>query len=494
MEDKAKKYFKVLKTFIKPFLVVFFIYTFAMLAVWRSGVSFADDKGRAIFGYAWTSDFNRFSSTAFGLLMNVNDRLLDISPWPQILGMGILAVVSIIITYVFCDKKIKYIPLILTAFIGLTPLTVECWMYKFDAPCIALSVLASVLPILWWPKELNKKTTLRFSMVTMFCMLVMWTTYQAASGIFPILCVFLAARDYIKGEKIKQIMKKIGLAVVVFAMATLIFKFCLPEPDKSYRKNEILSLAELIPGMLANFVKHLDLMIQSLNIWQKILVGFAFVGMMILVIKKYKKKSWVLILTFLIALPLTMGAYLLLKEPPFTPRSFLGVGIAFVPIIVMATEGVNRILDYFCVLPSLILLYSFMMFVLAFGNGLADQERWANYRVEDLVSGLSELYPDKNEVMERKIQIMGDIGMSKVMQHVAEKYPVTKQIVTFQQTGLSWAAWGLTKIRSYYNRQQTFEENYAYDVFCGPEIDNIKKDTYYYTIRDNGEYICVDLK
>ena len=136
MMKKVRCFLEILRPFVKPFLIVFAIYCFAMLAVWRSGVSFVDDRGRAIFGYAWTSDFNRFSSTAFGLAMNANDRLLDISPWPQILGMGILSVVSVMLTYVFCNKKIKYLPLVLTTFVGLLPLTVECWLYKFDAPCI----------------------------------------------------------------------------------------------------------------------------------------------------------------------------------------------------------------------------------------------------------------------------------------------------------------------------------------------------------------------
>ena len=494
MKKSISNYWEMTRPFLKPFLVVFLIYSFAMLSVWRSGVSFIDDRGRAIFGYAWTSDFNRFSSTAFGLLMNVNDRLLDISPWSQMLAMMILAIVSVMITYIFCDKKIKYLPLVLTAFIGLTPLAIECWMYKFDAPCIALSVFVSVLPIMWWPKELNKKAVMKFGAVTVICMLVMWTTYQASSGIFPVLCVYMAARDYLKGEKWREIIKKILLAVVAFVLPALIFKFCLPEPDKSYRSNEMLSFANLVPGVWGNLVEHLKLMVGSLNIWQKILVGLSFGGMMILVVKKYRSKSVVLMLAFIVAIPLSIGAYLLLAEPPLTPRSLVGVGMAFVPVMVLVTRNAGRVLDYFCVTPSLVLLYSFMMFVLAFGNGLADQERWANYRVEDLLSGLSELYPDRDEVAARTIQINGDIGMSRVMQHVANKYPATKQLVTIQATGLSRASWGLTKIRSYYNREQTFEEDAAFEVFCGPEVNKVKKDTYYYTVRDNGGYICVDLK
>ena len=494
MMEKVKYFFKLLKPFVKPFLVVFAIYAFAMLAVWRSGVSFVDDRGRAIFGYAWTSDFNRFSSTAFGLLMNVNDRLLDISPWPQILGMGILSVVSVMLTYIFCDKKIKYLPLVLTTFVGLLPLTVECWLYKFDTPCIALSVLVSVLPILWWPKDLAKKSGVKFGVITIICMLIMWTTYQASSGIFPVLCVYMGLKNYLRDKKILPVVKKLLTAVAAFVIPALVFKFCLPEPVKSYRTNEMLAFANLIPGVFQNIVVHVELMARSLNIWQKILVAMSGIGLGALLVYKYRLKSVLMMIVLVTMVPLSIGAYLLLEKPPLTPRSLVGVGMAFVPLMIMATNGLGKVWQYVCISPSLVLLYSFAMFVLALGNGLTDQERWANYRVENLVSELAELYPDKNEVATHKIKIAGDIGYSKVMQHVAEKYPATKELVTFQQTGLSWAAWGLTKIRSYHNRYQEFEENFAYADYCGEDVDNVRADTYYYTIRDNGDHVCVDLK
>ncbi|MBR2543628.1 glucosyltransferase domain-containing protein [Candidatus Saccharibacteria bacterium] len=492
--EVLKKRLLVFKPFIKPFLVVFLIYVLAFLAVLRAGVSFVDDRGRAIFGYAWTSDFNRFSSTAFGLLMNVNDRLLDISPWPQILGLAMLSVVGVMLTYVFCDKKIKFLPLILTTFVGLLPLTVECWLYKFDAPCIALSVLVSVLPILWWPKKFEKKAVIKFSLISLFCMLVMWTTYQASSGVFLVLCLYMALRDYLKGEKCLDIIKKLMLAILVFVIAALAFKFLLPEPEKSYRSNEMLGFSELILGVWNNFVMHIKLMVGSLNVWQMILAGMAGIGMTILVFWRYRMNGFLVLIIFLVALPLSIGAYLLLVKPPLTARSLVGVGMSFVPVLILATKDIKSFSGYVLVVPSLVLLYSFSMFVLAFGNGLADQERWANYRVEDLVSKLSELYPDKDDVASKKIKIEGDIGYSKVMQHVVDKYPATKELVTIQTTGLSSAAWGLTKIRSYHNRPQVFEENYAYEDYCNPEIVEVRANTYYYTISDNIDRICVELK
>ena len=490
-----KNFLKSLKPFIKPFLVLFAIYAFAFLAVWRSGISFVDDRGRAIFGYAWTSDFNRWSSSAIGLLLNVNDRLLDISPWPQILAMAILSITGVILTYIFNNKKIKYLPLILTSFIGLLPLTIECWLYKFDAPCIAISVLVSVLPILFWPKSLDKKSIFKFGLITILCQLIMWTTYQAASGIFPVLCVYMALKDYLDHKPLKPIFKTLLISAIAFIIPALIIKFCFPEPIKSYRTNEMLPLANLIPGLIQNFLTHLNMIITSLNFWQKILTILSFIGIFALIVKKYKTKTLAIALAFLVAFPLSMGAYLLLENPPFTPRSLLGIGTAFVPVLILATTELKNSWQYFSVAPSLVLLYSCIMFVLALGNALVDQERWATYRNDDLASALSELYPNNTETAKRSLQISGDIGYSKVMQHTADKYPATNQIITFQQTGLSAGAWGLTKIRSYYGRHQEYDENNAFETFCSSSVaPTIVKDTYYFTIRESDTHVCVDIK
>ena len=491
---KIKKFLQVIRPFVRPFLIVFFIYSVAMLAIWRSGVSFADDRGRAVFGYAWTSDFNRYTSTAFGLIMNMNDRLLDISPWPQLIGIAILSISSVILTYIFCDKKIKYLPLVLTTFIGIFPLTLECWLYKFDTPCIAFSIFTSILPFLWWPKNQKRNSIFRFSVISIICVFLMWTTYQASSGIFPVLCIYMCTKDYIKDKKLSPIIKSLLISILTFIIPTLIFKFCLPEPTKSYRTNEILAFSELIPGAFSNFLATCSLIIGSLNIWQKIFTILAFIGGTILSIKKFKITSLVLLIALTLSIPLSMGAYLLLKNPPLTARSLTGIGLAFVPILILLTKDFKSFPEYILISPNLALLYSFIMFALALGNGLADQERWANYRNDDLVSALSELYPNHNEVASKNVFISGTIGYSIVMQHVASKYPATYSIITDQIVGLGNTAWSLAKIRYYYNRSQVFQETGDYEKFCNYNTGKIMKDTYYFTIRDKDNYICIDLK
>ena len=41
-------------------------------------------------------------------------------------------------------------------------------------------------------------------------------------------------KDYLKGENCRDIIKKLALSVVFCVIPALLFKFCLPEPEKSY--------------------------------------------------------------------------------------------------------------------------------------------------------------------------------------------------------------------------------------------------------------------
>ena len=61
-----KRLYIKIRPYIKPFLVVFIIYFVALSSILRANYSYMDDAGRAVNGYAWTSDFNRVSSSLLG--------------------------------------------------------------------------------------------------------------------------------------------------------------------------------------------------------------------------------------------------------------------------------------------------------------------------------------------------------------------------------------------------------------------------------------------
>ena len=108
---------------------------------------------------------------------------------------------------------------------------------------MALSVLASVLPFLWWGKEQKK-----FYVASFLCVLVMAMTYQASSGIFVIETFFLAFLDWLRGKSLKKLFHWIIRSGVVYVAALLLFRIALmrtpTEEELNYVSVGMLSLQD----------------------------------------------------------------------------------------------------------------------------------------------------------------------------------------------------------------------------------------------------------
>jgi hypothetical protein len=197
-----------------------------------------------------------------------------------------------------------------------------------------------------------------------------------------------------------------------------------------------------------------------------------------------------------LALPISLGVNLILEVLITGARSFLGIGVVLAIIGILTTNRINAGWKISFAFPSMILLYSFITFALAFGNGLADQERYGNFRVESVLNDLSRIYTTKEEVDKTSLQIINSVGDSAVMKHIRDEYPVVNQIMRYPwYGGMGYGSWiGYLKPISYYNRPQNFVIATKTTKF---DCDSMKTriDTYYHTIKDNdkGE-VCVILK
>ena len=90
---------------------------------------------------------------------------------------------------------------------------------------MALSVLASILPLLF-----TKRGYIIYSLISMFEILVVCTTYQAASGIFPMLVVLVSMKRWHNRENGKDILKFIAASVGGYAVGLVLFKLFIMHP------------------------------------------------------------------------------------------------------------------------------------------------------------------------------------------------------------------------------------------------------------------------
>ena len=497
IKNYTKRLYIKIRPYIKPFLVVFIIYFVALSSILRANYSYMDDAGRAVNGYAWTSDFNRVSSSLLGFAMNVNLKLADISPLPQIVAIAMLSISSVAFTYVFCKGQIRYLPLLASCYIGLTPFMYGCWVFKFDAPCMALSILASIIPILFWNKLMEKSTRQKVVVlsITIVCLLIMLTSYQASSGVIVVLVLGLSMVDLLRGEKIEDVLKKAVLYCVAYLASAILFKLIFPDVNGSgYRETEIFQLNEMLSGVFNNVLNMLLTVLSSMNVYWRLLTCVVIVCFVISAISYGSKRIGVLrsLGVLLIALPLmtifSYGVYIVLRNAPITGRSFVGIS-SLLAVLAMTTFVFAK--KQACVVAAggnLLLLYSFIVYGLAFGNGLADQKEYAGFRIQQLINELvaSDVDIDSGS---SKLKLRGDIGPSPVMRHVIDLYPITNSIFDLQSGLNDKSYWGYRQPIDFYGVHVEAVENE--EVVC----DEVLSSSRYYNIsRNSSGGICVDIK
>jgi len=137
------------RSFIKPVLLMFGIYLLGIISIIRANFYFMDDVGRSVDAFRGWIAMSRYVAEFLSVFIHADARLTDISPLPQLLAVFILAISSVLLVYVLNDSKITIAGLLASIPVGLSPYMLECLSYKFDAPYMALSVLASIVPFLF---------------------------------------------------------------------------------------------------------------------------------------------------------------------------------------------------------------------------------------------------------------------------------------------------------------------------------------------------------
>lgn len=157
----------------------------ALSALLRANFGYVDDLARIAKGYRGWDDFGRYLNNVLSPFLHGDYYLTDVSPLPQLLAAFIMALAGSCILVVFSDGKGHSIWEIATILpMGLSPYFMECFSYKFDSPYMALSVLASVCPFLLMKTKM-------YSILSVLSVMAMCMTYQAASGIYPMMVLFI---------------------------------------------------------------------------------------------------------------------------------------------------------------------------------------------------------------------------------------------------------------------------------------------------------------
>jgi hypothetical protein len=385
---------------------------------------------------------------------------------------------------VICGKSTK-LALIATLPIGLSPYFLECFSYKFDAPYMAVSILASVFPFLF----VNKRWG--FFAASIASLLIMFMTYQAASGIFLTITLYLFFTNInYKKITLKNNFVFLGISLLSYIAALFLFRWLFMNYVNypGYVQTDIPALPDLFTFISRNISSYARNINGDFALRYKILffaIIIIFYIKSIIFSKTNKILSVFLTLFFLILLFISgFGLYYALEDIWFGPRTMYCFGIFIAILSVEICYSLKKIFS----LPVIALTWCFFVFSFAYGNVLADQKRYNTFRTELLLSDLSSSLPPEPD-QDYSIKIINSIKSSPLVKNVGANDPIIWKLVPVNLRG-DWT-FGYYYMANYYNFNLTYEVNSEIaDIETMPVIF----DSFYHTIKLRDEQIVVILK
>ena len=480
------------RSFVKPLLIMSGVYLLGIMTIIRADFSYFDDLGWAVSGYREWYNWSRYVIVFLSYFVQPEIRMTDISPIPQLLAVIILSVNSILLVYIVGNKKITIVRLLASIPLGLSPYFLECLSYKLMAPYMALSITASIVPFLF----ITRKKAFLFSSVV--SLLVMCMTYQASSGIYLLIAVMLCFQDWNRHSKSnKEILSFLATATFAFCSTMLIFRFFLMKPADYYTSTAMFPVSRIIPGILSNIKNYAMTINHDLGlIWKAgiVLVLLFFITKSMVQSEQKKTISFfVSILIIGISFILSYGVYILLEDPLYSPRALYGFGIFLSVLCISVVSNYKKV----AIVAVLALNWCFFVFAFSYGNALADQARYAEFRITLLLNDLSALYPERNRE-DMTFQLKNSIDFTPANQNIAIQYPVIEKLVPRRLADyycLEYYYFLEYFNFSYYKMANTVahvtsEKYIDFDTLNLPVV----LDSYYHTIQSDGNHILIVLK
>ncbi len=478
---------------IKPCLTLTILYTVSISAILRANFNYKDDMDRIMRGRKGWLNFGRYFTEFFSSVIHGDSYLTDISPLPQLLAVLLIAISGVAAVYIITGKK----KLTVWSFaalmpLGISPYFLQCLSYKYDAPYMAISVLASIIPLMFY-----KRQKLVYIAAIILGTLIMCTTYQVSSGIFPMLVVLLCVKWWNhKEEGIRQIVEFAAVSAIGYLTGLGIYKiFLFPKGSTSdYVSVSVASLDKLLPTIVSNLYRYCSLIKNDFKISWLLLVLAIFLSFLFVMARDSARNKIIALfvgsLTLCLLLILSFGVYLALEKPLFTPRGMYGftVLLAFLAIFVCNTHRL-----YSGKLACLALGWCFCVFSFTYGNALEVQKEYADFRMELVIADLNDL-----EIMQSQeeiiLQIEGKIGYAPAIDNMPDNYRIIYSLVpmVFGGTGNMWDQYKFFRAYKLRNVKQNFGSNVTVDLTeCKLPI---LKDTMYHTIKGKNNKVLIELK
>lgn len=420
-------------------------YALGLWALIRANYYYLDDIGRATYGYKHWGYFSRYFSCAFANYVHMDFYLADAAPLPQLLAGCLMAAAGVLVLRILTGRR-RFSGWELAAMVplALNPYFLECFSYRFDAPYMAVSVLVCVLPLLY-----RDEKPLSYIGITAIGTVLMCSSYQASSGVFPLLTVVLALQMWNRKENWNGILRFVIRSVAGYGIGLVFFKLALMhDADAGYVANTMPGLTSILPHALGNLKTYYTVIGKDFKLLWLVLLAAVGVGACFHSVRSSKQGTAASVAMALLALGLmlllTFGLYPLLSVTLFNPRAMYGFGILIAVLGVLAVQE-TAIASR---LPAVLLSWCFFVFAFTYGNALDVQQEYTDYRMQAVIHDLNDLECFCDGAP-KTIRFTGSIGQAPSLRNMPQNYEILNRLVP--ETFGGGDDWSYMRFFNFYN-------------------------------------------
>ena len=466
------------------------VYLFGISAILRANFIYIDDFQRVYGGGAGWNMASRYLSNYVAAILHADTFLSDVSPLPQAAACVFLAMASVcVLRLVTGRSRFTFWEYAAVVPLGLCPYMLECLSFRYDAPYMALSVLASVAPLLamgsrWWVLALSAALGT----------LAMCNTYQAASGILPMFTAVLAFVQWQRGRSWREILRFVGSAAAGYCAGMLIYKFFIMSPPQlDYVSADLPLGSAFLPTVIGNYKNFYSCVLADFDPkWLALigLLGAAFLWTALRDCDRSRIQSLLLAAAVIVLLAaLAFGVYPLMSKTLVRARTMYGLGAALAfPAVYVAASRKTPPVKVIC----LALSWCFFVFSFTYGNALYAQKTYTEFRMEEVIDGLkatdSSLFTSPDTVL---LDINGSIGYAPALRNTVDRFPMLRRLVPPTLDEYTWINY--YSLVTYYGLPKmnwSADDSLDLAKFNLPLLD----DTLFHTIYGNEHFLLIELK
>lgn len=377
------------RDFLKHFGFIFGLYFVGILGIIRANIYYVDDNFRSLSGdpFAWNM-ISRRMMTKFADFFNFGRPYIDFSPFQNLICILFLSLASMILVKAI-NKKISYLALFGSLFVGLNPYFLENLLYKFDSIYMCISLFFTIFPFLFL-----KRLRLFFAISTL-SLLIMLTTYQSVNFVYLLVVMFLAFIYLSQKRHFVDIFKFLIICFGAFCVALLVFKGFIYKPFHGHISTDIFSISQMPSGIAQNINKFCKaIYFDWCDTQFAMIFCYVFILAFITAILKFKNIRTIFYMSiFLICgFAFSQGIFLLLTDMGLYPRYISAIGVYFAIILIfLAQNGTIKIVKIANLCVIIYVAYGLIFVSNSLAQTLTEQNNHLEFKTNLFIQDLGKI-------------------------------------------------------------------------------------------------------